>query len=259
MSADDNVFERLTALGFRSDKDTLRSMLEALTKARASPIETCEKLFALEHRERDRQNLDRRTQAATLGDFKTLERFDWNHPKSVDRDLYERLHGLDFIERAENILFRGTAGLGKTTLAQNLGLAALHKGHTVRFTTLAEALAELLKQESIPAFERRLRRYTQVDLLVLDEIGYLACDTRAADLLYNIISRRHEKRSTIITTNLPFKQWPSIFPGAACVVAMVDRFVQHCHVMDIEGESWRPKDSEPPPKRARARARSRRH
>jgi DNA replication protein DnaC len=251
MSGDDDVFEAFRALGFRADKETLRSILQTLTKSRASPTETCEKLVALERRERDRQNLDRRTQVADLGAFKTLERFDWNHPKSIDRQLFETLHGLDFIEQGENVLFRGTAGLGKTTLAQNLGLAALHKGYTVRFITLAEALADLLKQESLPAFERRLRRYVQVDLLILDEIGYLACDTRSADLLYNIISRRHEKRSTIISTNLPFKQWTAIFPGAACVVAMVDRFVQHCHVMDIEGESWRPKDSEPPPKRGR--------
>lgn len=255
MSGGDDVFDDLKALGFRADGDALRSMLEALTKARASPIESCEKLIALERRERDRQNLDRRTQTADLGDFKTLERFDWNHPKSIDRHLFDRLYSLDFIERAENVLLRGTPGLGKTTLAQNLGMAALLKGYTVRFITLAQALADLLKQESLPAFERRLRRYTHVDLLALDEIGYLACDTRAADLLYNIISRRHEKHSTIITTNLPFKQWPTIFPGAACVVAMVDRFVQHCHVMDIEGESWRPKDSEPPPKRVRSRKR----
>jgi DNA replication protein DnaC len=255
MSGSDDLFEGFTGLGFRAGKDALRSMLEALTKARASPVETCEKLVALEHSERGRQNLDRRMQAATLGKFKTLDRFDWNHPKAIDRRLYESLHELDFIERAENVLFRGTAGLGKTTLAQNLGLAAVHKGYTVRFITLAEALADLLKQESLPAFERRLRRYTHVDLLVLDEIGYLACDTRAADLLYNVISRRHEQRSTVITTNLSFKQWPTVFPGAACVVAMVDRFCQHCHVLDLEGESWRPKDSEPPPKRARPRKR----
>lgn len=87
----------------------------------------------------------------------------------------------------------------------------------------------------MPAFERRLRRYTSPDLLVLDELGYLPCDTRAADILYNIISRRHEQRSTIITTNLAFKQWGNTFPGAACVVALVDRFAQYCHRIEIIG------------------------
>jgi DNA replication protein DnaC len=97
---------------------------------------------------------------ATLGNPKTLERFDWNHPRSIDREPYEQLHAsLEFVRPGENILLRGQAGVGKTTLAQNLGLRALERGFTVRFCTLPAALADLLKQESIPATERRLRRY----------------------------------------------------------------------------------------------------
>jgi len=84
-----------------------------------------------------------------------------------------------------------------------------------------------------------VRRYTDPDVLILDELGYLPCDSRAADMLYNIVSRRHEKRSTIITTNLAFKQWGTVFPGAACVVALVDRFNQHCHRLTIDADSWR--------------------
>lgn len=87
-----------------------------------------------------------------------------------------------------------------------LGLLALQRGYKVRFTTLAAAIADLMRQESLPALERRLKRYTQVDLLILEEIGYLPCDAKAADLLFNIISRRHEKRSTVISTNLAYKQ-----------------------------------------------------
>src|SRR5262249_40945242 len=88
-------------------------------------------------------------------------------------------------------------------------------------------------QESVPAFERRLKRYLRPDLLILDELGYLPCDSRAADMLYNIVSRRHEERSVVITTNLALKQWGTVFPGAACVGALVDRFAQHCHRVDI--------------------------
>ncbi len=252
-----DVLEPLKRLGFCSPEESLRALFEALTQARASPIETCEKLVTLEQRERASRNLHRRTQRASLGRFKTLERFDWNHPKAIDKNLFESLLGLDFIERAENVLLRGSSGLGKTTLAQNLGLAALEKGFSVRFSTLTAALADLLKQESLPAFERRLRHYTQPDLLILDEIGYLPCDSRSADLLYNIISRRHEAGSTVITTNLPFKQWGTLFPGAACVAALVDRFVQHCHVLDIDGASWRQKDSDTPPPKKPSRSRTR--
>jgi IstB-like ATP binding protein len=82
-------------------------------------------------------------------------------------------------------------------------------------------------------------------LLVLDELGYLPCDSRSADLLYNIVSRRHERKSTVITTNLAFKQWSTVFPGAACVGALVDRFAQHCHTMDIDADSWRQKPAPP--------------
>ncbi len=145
--------------------------------------------------------------------------------------------------RGENVLLRGQSGVGKTMLAKNLGHAALLAGKTVRFTTLAGALADLLQQESLPAFERRLKRYTRPSLLILDELGYLPCDSRAADILYNIISRRHEQRSTVISTNLAFKQWGTVFPGAACVVALVDRFAQHCHKVDIDADSWRDRHS----------------
>ena len=146
---------------------------------------------------------------------------------------------LEFVERGANVLIKGGSGVGKTMIAQNVGLAGLAAGYTVRFASLATALADLLNQESLPAFERRVRRYTDPEILILDELGYLPCDSRAADMLYNIVSRRHEKRSTIITTNLAFKQWGAVFPGAACVVALVDRFAQHCHKVDIDADSWR--------------------
>lgn len=245
----DDVVDQLRALGLRATRDALRSLIEHLTKSRTGAQEVCEQLAALERRERDARNLARRTRLATLGAFTPLDRFDWNHPRSIDRSLYERLCDLDFVEQGHNVLFRGQSGVGKTTLAQNLGLLALQRGYTVRFTTLAAALADLLKQESLPALERRLRsRYAGPDVLILDEIGYLPCDGRSADLLYHIISRRHERRSTVISTNLAFKHWNTIFPGAACVAALVDRFVQHCRVIDIDADSWRQTHaSQPPP------------
>jgi len=229
----------LAQLGFRAGRDALAAFLTHAHKSRLGPTETVEALIALERRAREATNLASRTRTAYLGAYKPLDRFDWAHPRKIDRALIERLATLDFVGRGENVLLRGQSGVGKTMLAKNLGHAALLAGKTVRFTTLASALADLLQQESLPAFERRLKRYTHPAVLILDELGYLPCDSRAADILYNIISRRHEQRSTVISTNLAFKQWGTVFPGAACVVALVDRFAQHCHKVDIDADSWR--------------------
>ena len=251
-----DLVDALRAIGFRAPRDSLAAFLAHAHKSRLGPTQTIEQLIALERRQREGTNLVRRTRAAALGSFKPLDRFDWAHPRKIDRPLVERLLQLDFIERGDNVLFRGQAGVAKTMLAKCIGQAALERGYSVRFGTLAAALADLLQQESMPAFERRIKRYIRPELLILDELGYLPCDGRAADILFHIISRRHERRSTIITTNLGFKQWGAVFPGAACVVALVDRFAQHCHTVDIDADSWRGNhafDRDPPPRPRTAR------
>ena len=251
--SNDDVATQLRALGFRVSLPALRAFFEHTTKSRIAPVEVCEKLVEMERRERESRNLLARTRLATLGKFATLDRFDWNHPRSIDRSLYEHLHAtLDFIGRGDNVLLRGQSGVGKTTLAQNLGFAALTRGLSVRFTSLAALLTDLLRRESLPALERCLRqRYLSPHILIIDELGYLPCDCRSADLLYNIISRRHEAKSTVITTNLAYKLWGTVFPGAACVVALVDRFAQHCHVIDIDADSWRQKSQAPSSKKVK--------
>lgn len=254
----DPVVDALRALGFRAARDALLAFFAHAHKSRLGPTETVEQLVELERRAREATNLARRTKTAALGAFKPLDRFDWSHPRKIDRRLVEQLLTLDFVDRGENVLLRGQSGVGKTMLAKALGLAALQRGYTVRFSTLAAALADLLQQESLPAFERRCKRYLHPDVLILDELGYLPCDSRSADILYNLISRRHEQRSTVITTNLAFKQWGTVFPGAACVVALVDRFAQHCHKVDIDADSWRDKnkferDDRPTPTRSSRR------
>jgi DNA replication protein DnaC len=238
-----DVADLLRSIGVRVSREALLALTAHATTARLSPVQVFEELGALARRERDQRNLAARAKAATLGPLKPLERFEWNHPRTIQRDLIEELCSLDFIPKGHNILLRGPSGVGKTMLAQNLGMLALQHGYTVRFSTLSAALADLLKQESPPALERRLRKYTMPSLLILDEIGYLPCSQQSSDLLYNIVSRRHESRSLILTTNLPFKQWSTVFPGAACVSALIDRFVQHCHIIDIDGDSWRQKES----------------
>ncbi len=236
-----NVPAALRGLGLRAPADALAAFFTHATKSRLSPLETVEQLIALERKEREVRNLAQRTRLATLGKFKPLDQFDWNHPRKIDRTLYEQLLDCAFVEQGANVLLRGQSGVGKTTLAQNLGFCALQKGYRVRFTTLAQALADLGRHDSLAAFERRLRIYTKPALLLIDELGYLPADARGGDILYNIISRRHQLRPTVITTNLAFKQWGTIFPGAACVAALVDRFTESCHALEIDADSWRQK------------------
>lgn len=242
-----DIAEHLHAMGLCASRDALQALLAHATKSRLSPTEVVEHIVLLERRERDARNLASRTKRATLGSFKPLDRFDWSFPRVIDRPRFEVLLPLTFTNHGHNVLLRGPSGVGKTMLAKNLGLKGLENGKTVCFSTVNAALADLLKQESMPAVERRLKRYVTPDILILDELGYLPCDARSGDLLYGIINRRHERSSTIITTNLAFKDWGVVFPGAACVVALVDRFTQHCQILDIEGDSFRQRTDSPQP------------
>jgi DNA replication protein DnaC len=243
-----DIFDELGRLGLRASRSQLDALLTHATKNRFSPVQVVEHLVDIERRERDARNLASREKKASVGPHKTMDRFDWDHPTKIDRLLCEeQVLNLAFLKTRSNVLFRGPAGLGKTMLEQNTATAALAAGMTVCFTNVGAALADLLRQESLPAVERRIKRYTSVDLLAFDELGYVPCDARAADLLFQIISRRHEKASTIIATNLAFKEWGPMFHGAASLVPLIDRFTQHLVTVDIEGESYRQKEKDMPP------------
>lgn len=143
-------------------------------------------------------------------------------------------------------------GLGKTMLAKNLVHQAILAGHSARLLTAADLILDLTSQDTARALQRRLRTYLRPSLLAIDEVGYLAYDAHAADLLFQVVSRRYEQKSLVITTNLPFKQWDTVFPNAARAVALIDRLTHHAEIITIAGESYRKREAEQAPKAKQA-------
>ncbi len=203
----------------------------------AEPWVMC--LVELEETERARRSLKRRLDNAHLGAFKPIADFDWDWPTECDRPLIEELFTLEFLHEAANVVLLAPNGLGKTMLAKNLTHQAIVRGATARFTTASDMLHELAAQDSSASLARRLRRYANPAVLCIDEVGYLAYDNRYADLLFEVITRRYQTRSTILTTNKPFGEWNDVFPNAACVVTLIDRLVHRAEIVKLDGESYR--------------------
>lgn len=201
-------------------------------------------LLDWEEAERGRRSLERRLRCAHIGRFKPLADFDWAWPAQCDQRAIAELMTLDFLDSATNAILIGSSGLGKTMIAQNIAHQAVLQGHTVLFATAGQLLGELAGLDSDSALRYRLRRYAAPDLLVVDEVGYLSYSNRHADLLFELINRRHEKKSTLITTNKAFSEWSEVFPNASCVVAMIDRLVHHAEILSIKGESYRRKEAQ---------------
>lgn len=200
-------------------------------------------LLAWEEAERARRSLERRLRSAHIGRFKPLADFDWDWPTQCDRATLQELMTLSFMTDATNVVLVGPSGVGKSMLASNLGHQALIQGRTVLFATAGQLLGDLAALDSDSTLRRRLRHYAAPDLLLIDEVGYLSYSNRHADLLFELISRRYEHKSTVLTTNRAFKEWKEVFPNAACVVSLIDRLVHRCEVVVIEGESYRLKEA----------------
>jgi DNA replication protein DnaC len=214
------------------------------------------RLLEIEESERLRRSLKRRLDNARLGTFKPMADFDYEWPKELDRPLLEELFTFGFIEQAANVVIVGPNGVGKSMIVKNLLHQAVLRGYTARFTAASDMLHDLAAQDSSTQLSRRLRRYTTPTLLCCDEVGYLAYDTRYADLLFEVITRRYQlHRPTVLTTNKVFSEWNQVFPNATCVVALIDRLVHRSEILAIDGESYRLKEAkERAAKRAAARS-----
>jgi DNA replication protein DnaC len=206
-------------------------------------VEYLRRLIDGEFDQRRQLTIQRRIKAARFPVLKTLAQFRWDWPKKLNRLQVQNLFRLEFIPQKANAVFLGTVGIGKTHLATALGYAACLEGYSVLFADAITVINDLSAAQQAGTLKRELKKYLRPQLLVLDEVGYLPIDQRGADLLFQVISQRYERGSIVLTTNKPFKQWPSIFNNDSTIAsAVLDRLLHHAETVLMHGSSYRMKD-----------------
>jgi DNA replication protein DnaC len=216
------------------------SAAQAAASNGAGHLQFLEELIAAEAALLHDRSVARRIAAARFPVIKTMAGWNWSWPKKINRMQVEHLLRLDFLHSHTNVILLGGAGLGKTHLACALGHAACLQKHLVLFASTIDVVNRLSAAQSRDQLAREIHRYEAPKLLILDELGYLPLDQRGAELLFQVMSKRYERGSTIITSNIAFKDWPRIFAGDATMTsALLDRLLHHAETVLIEGESFR--------------------
>lgn len=193
---------------------------------------------------RNDRSVERRIRLARFPVRKTLDQFDWTWPRKINRLQVQNLFRLHFIEATANVVLIGGVGLGKSHLATALGYTACQHGYAVRFASAIDIVNTLTAAQTTGRLKTELNRYVSPRVLIIDELGYLPIDKAGADLLFQIISQRYERGSTIITTNRVYKKWPEIFNNDSTLTsAVLDRLLHHAETIVIEGKSFRMKDT----------------
>jgi DNA replication protein DnaC len=229
----------LRALGL----DHAASLLDTHSQKAIARAETPTALLDHLMRESLRVVIEQRARAALhrsgIFPLTSLETYDFGYPKAIDRDLVMKAASLAFVESKANVVFLGPSGVGKTHLANAIGhLACLH-GLRVRFVLAADLVNDLVAAAGRNTLHRRLAKWSAPELLLVDELGYLSFDARGADLLYQVFNRRYQRASTMVTTNLPFKDWGKLFHNTAAASAIADRLVHKGLLVNISGKSRR--------------------
>ncbi len=217
--------------------------------ARQSHADFLAEVAAFEVTQRRERRIKRRLQEAHFPVLKTLDSFDFSAPHGLDRDEVLELFRCDFVEQAQNVVLIGGVGTGKTHLAIALGMACVQRDLRVRFFTAAELTNTLLEVRAKGRLSRKIEQLARFDAVLIDELGYVPFDRDGADLLFNFITRVYERKSLVVTTNLPFAKWAQVFRDATTAAAVIDRIVHHATVLQTKGSSYRLKDARAKPRR----------
>jgi len=235
--------EQLKTMKLRFIRENYPSMIEQAGREEWPHLELLMRLVDGEAQYRADNALRRRLKAARFPVLKTLDTFDWNWPRKINRPLVQDLFRLAWVPEHGNVIFLGGVGQGKTHLASALAYAACLEGYSVLFTTAIEVIQTLAAAHATHKFKAELKRYIKPQVLVLDELGYLPIDKAGADLLFQVVSQRYECGALILTTNTPFKQWSGLFNNDSTLAsALLDRLLHHAHTVVVEGKSYRMKD-----------------
>ena len=235
------IIEKFKTLRLKNCANNIETIIEQANQKNLSPLQTIERLIDIEIEHRDKTRKILRFKQSKLDKKVTIDQFDFKYHKSRQnqKGLILNLMDLEFINQKKDIILIGNPGTGKSFLARAIAYAATQAGLKTLFTTAMDMVNHLIEAEVSHNLLKKLKYYQSPDILVCDEIGYLPLGKQGSNLIFQVISARHEKKSTMITTNLPFAQWGNIFDSTTVATAIADRLVYNSEVLVMEGKSYR--------------------
>lgn len=236
------VINHLDSLDLQGIKEILSNSLDNFNKENINFLEGLNLLLEKEIEYREKHKSENNIKTSHFPFQKTLDDFDFDYQPTINKKLIYDLATLRFIEENKNIILVGTSGVGKTHLATSIGIEAAKKRYSVYFISCNDLINNLITAYKENRTEQRIKHYLKYKLLIIDEIGYLPIDKIGSSLFFQLISKRYENKSTIITTNQSFDKWSEVFGDATVANAILDRLIHHSEIINIKGESYRLKE-----------------